>query len=204
MASINDIMKRFVINGALTFSGGDVELMHTRFVMISNDIWGRFFYDLREKPEYTAQFYRLLKDDATFFLHDAITKKFDFNFNSAQKWFVDMLKIQGWGYPEWLPNKEDTNGTVTIKGSPVALYLKGKKMPGPSDHILRGFVAGGTSVAYKTAIHCIETECEATGGRQCTFVYDTLPKLQEKYPELVKLQVGNGAKDRILFMPEFV
>ncbi len=187
--ALDDLMKRFVLGNVLTFSKGDIELMHVRFVMIPNDIWGKFISNTQDRPEYARRLYALLRENGASISHDDIAKRFGFNFHDAEKWFVDMIKMMGLGIDVLEADQASRHAILHVSNSPTAIYLKGK-VSRPCDHYLRALFSSGGSVAFKAAVHCIETECEANGAKQCVFILDELDRLKGRYPDLVREQIG--------------
>ena len=107
-----------------------------------------------------------------------VGKVYGFSFKDYSRWFVDIAGLSGWGQFEWQDiDEEKRKGLIIVKNSPVADSLR-NKVNSPCDHIIRGFVAGAASSAFKEDINIIEIECEALGAQGCKFVMGRLEDLK--------------------------
>lgn len=173
----------------LSFSEGTIKLLNYRLTMINSHYIANYIKEIEDDRELTAQFYKSIMESIIEAWGPIIMKEFKFGFHETTKWWVELVKLAGWGIPTWLYESPTSHsGRTTFKNSALLPFLKGK-VKYPCDHLMRGCMAGGISAVYNTPIHVIEIECEALGAQTCRFVYDELPKLKEKYPDLVRQQI---------------
>ncbi len=102
------------------------------------------------------------------------------------------MRIGGWGILKWEGEEGEGkhSGIMTATDSLVGSYAKGK-MDSPSDHILRGLIAGAASVVFGTEIDAVETECIAVGSPACRFVIDSSSNLKKNFKLEYEAQIGS-------------
>lgn len=173
----------------LSFRDGRIELMGQNVLLCPSDFMARYLMQISDNSDRTIELYESAKLAVREGFGINVGKSYGFSSRNYTEWFADILKMAGWGNVAWQENDlEQMKGVIDIQGSPIATYLNGK-VKSPCDHIVRGFIAGGGSSAYKSDIDAIEVECEALGAKRCRFIVDLSTKLKLKYPEISSKQL---------------
>jgi predicted hydrocarbon binding protein len=184
------IFDKLMLARQLKFTDGRVELFGQPIILSPSDFLAIYISQINEDPILVGKFYNSAKRSVKEGFGINVGKSYGFSFRDYSNWFVDILKLSGWGRVTWQENdKENHKGVISIQGSPIATYLKGK-VKFPCDHVMRGFLAGGASSAYKLDIDVVETECEALGAQSCKFMISLSEDITNRFPEFSKLQLG--------------
>lgn len=175
----------------LTFKDGSINLMGWPLVFAPANFFSLLIEKINEDPDLVAELYYAAKLSNKEGFTTWIGKNYDMTFMDTTKFFVDIVGLVGWGNASWIElDHENKKGRIGVEGSAMTSNLKGK-VKTACDHVIRGFMAGGASTAFKTDIDMIETECEALGAEKCIFVMDSKENLKAKYPKLAKQQLGD-------------
>lgn len=111
-----------------------------------------------------------------------------YNQSDTKKWIVETVNLYGLGEIQFDTSSSQLTGGITVENSPFAQNLKGK-IDRPVDHILRGIIAGITSVVSNIDYDVIELKCETTGNTNCKLVLDNKEALIQKFPNESKEQL---------------
>lgn len=109
------------------------------------------------------------------------------NFKATEptKWIAKTVNLYAFGKVTFVnDNMED----VLLENSVIVEILK-NKVKNPPDHILRGIIAGFSSIIRNENLECIEIECLATKGKFCRLVISQEAFLKTKYNEIYERQV---------------
>jgi predicted hydrocarbon binding protein len=185
-----DLFEKFMLARQLNFSDGKIELLGQYVLFLPSDFLAMYTESVNSNPELVKSLYEAAKRTVREGFGVNVGKSYGFSPRDYTNWFKDILKLSGWGDAYWEENDlENHKGVISIKGSTVAAYLKGK-VSSPCDHIVRGFMAGGGSNTYNSDIDVIEIECEAIGAERCKFIVDSAENLKIKFPNLSKQQLS--------------
>lgn len=184
-----DLFRDLSIAKELSFSEGTITLLGYRLTMINASYISSYIKSIEENRQLTKQFYESVMNSVIESWGPIIMKKYKFGFHETAKWWVEIVKLAGWGIDAWEYDDPTLHsGKTSLRNSALLPFLKGN-VKYPCDHLMRGCMAGGISAAYNTPIHVVELECEAMGAEKCRFAYDELSKLKEKYPDIVEHQI---------------
>lgn len=103
---------------------------------------------------------------------------------------IDMTKMGGWGLIKTVTADEENGHVIfNIYNSAIGMnYGRSKK---PVDHVWRGILAGGISVAFDKDIDFVETDCIAQGKAFCIFVGKPRKEWFKTPTKLVREQLGS-------------
>jgi predicted hydrocarbon binding protein len=166
-----NLFEKFALSRHVLFSDGDIQLFGNRVVLIQSGFFSEYGKSINDSPEKVLEFYNAAKISFREEIAKSIGTEFSFNFQNFFNWMTDIAILAGWGILKWsgLDEKNMTGG-ITVENSPVAKNLAGKAIL-PVDHLIRGFIAGGASAAFKSDIDAIETDCVVLGAPICKFVF---------------------------------
>jgi predicted hydrocarbon binding protein len=119
-------------------------------------------------------------------LGNAFKKKFSLKDAKLALLLKDLASMGGWGSFEFVKmDFSESTLICVVRDSPFARLssLRGQKVC----HIIRGLLAGGTSIGFNKDVDCIETKCVADGSNVCEFIIKPKNKFKEK--ALVKKQL---------------
>lgn len=185
-----NIFEKLMLARQISFNEGKIVLLNQRLVMFTSDFLGAYTLKINDEPGFVRQLYDAGKESVREGFGPGIGKSYSFSFNDFFKWYVDIARLSGWGLVKWEGIDEARHeGTLTIEDSPIAMYLRGR-VKGPCDHMIRGFMAGGASSAFKTEVEMVETECYASGAPRCRFVFGPRDAMGAKFRDLYEQQVG--------------
>ncbi len=183
-----DIFDRLIISKQLSFTEGSIELFGSHISMMASEHIASYMYGIEGLSEEVQEFYRSSKEAVAEGIGTAVCKKYNFDPAQSLKIFTDLTEILGFGSSSWTPEKEGSTGTVHI-GNSACKFLVGQATT-PSDHYMRGIIAGYASALYRLDIDAIELNCIALESERCEFVYGERDKLMERYPEICRYQLG--------------
>ena len=172
------LLETFMMARSISFKDGNISLFSNRIVMAPATFFFEFTKAIENSPSETHSLYESAKTS----FKDVVVKDvrtYKFSVNDYIKWLFDIAIFSGWGMLKLESlDKEKMQGIITMTNSPVSEGPVGKaKMP--VDHIVRGFIAGALSVAFKKDLDVAEMECVALGAQSCKFIF----KLAEEFKE---------------------
>ncbi|MGI0141150.1 MAG: V4R domain-containing protein [Candidatus Micrarchaeales archaeon] len=180
------LLDKLMMARLITFKDGSISLYNNRVVMAP----ATFFYDLTQAADDNPNEISHLYESAKNSFKDIMAKdirSYKFSVNDYIKWLFDTATFAGWGMLSLESlDKDKMTGTITMINSPMVEGLKGKAKT-PVDHIVRGFIAGAVSMAFKGDLDAIEIECEALGAVKCKFLFK--PAAQFEANELAAMQL---------------
>lgn len=154
----------------IDFKEGSISLFTNRIVMAPATFLLEFTKAIEGSPEETHSLYESAKTS----FKEIVTKDvrtYKFSVNDYIKWLFEISSFSGWGLLTLESLEiEKKSGSITMLNSPVSEGLKGK-VKLPCDHIVRGFIAGALSIAFKEDIECAEMECVGSGAARCRFIF---------------------------------
>ena len=173
----------------LEFKDGTIDLMGKRLMLYPSYFIALYTEAVSNQPKHTSRIYYLMKNSMAGGFADTIGKSFNLTFGDYIKFFIEVVKMSGWGITT-IAKLDETEKyvVVDIADSPIATYLRGK-VDSPCDHVIRGFLAGGTTLAFGKEVDAIEIECTALGAERCRFMIDSIDKLSDRFPIIVKDQI---------------
>lgn len=185
-----NIFEKLMFTKQLNFKEGQINLLDQRLVMFTTDFLSAYTLNINDNPKLVSDIYLSAKNSVKNGFGPGIGKKYSFTFYEFFNWYIDIARLSGWGIIKFERVDEDIKqGVISIENSPVSTYLKGK-VKSPCDHIIRGFMAGGSETVFKTEMAIVETECIALGAPQCKFIFGPKDIIKTKYKNLYEQQVG--------------
>ena len=178
-----------MLSKQISFNEGKISLLGQRFVILPADSLIYYVLKINKDVKFISKLYNSAKQTVAKGFGVDVGRNYSFSFGDYTNWFVEIAKFGGWGIIKWEElEKESHKGVISIENSPIGVSLKGK-VNSPCDHIIRGFIAGGASSAFKSDVDVIETECIATGSTKCILVIDSNENLKLKYKKLYETQL---------------
>ncbi len=109
------------------------------------------------------------------------------NFKATEptKWIAKTVNLYAFGKITFVNNNMED---VLLENSAIVKILK-NKVKNPPDYILRGLIAGFSSIIRNENLECIETECQATGSQYCKLIIGSQNYLKSKYLSLYETQI---------------
>ncbi|HVC58670.1 MAG TPA: V4R domain-containing protein [Candidatus Acidoferrales bacterium] len=163
------LLEKLMLARAISFKDGNISLFTNRVVMPPSKMFSELSRKIDGNPEQVYNLYESCK----YSFEDVIAndnRTYKFSVNDYIKWIMEVATFTGWGILAWKElDKDKKHSTIVVDNSPVAVDLK-TKVKRPVDHVVRGFIAGGMSAAFKTDMDVIELECVALGAPQCKFL----------------------------------
>lgn len=185
------LFEKLMLVKQLSFKDGSIDLMGWPLVFAPANFFSLFIGEINDDPKLVAELYYAAKQSNKEGFTTSIGKSYGMTFIDTTKFFVDLVGLVGWGNATWVDlDSKSKKGKIAVQGSVMTTNLKGK-VKTACDHVIRGFMAGGASSAFKTDVDMLELECMALGAQRCIFVMDTKENLKAKYPELAKQQLGD-------------
>ena len=184
---MSSIFEKLSMLRQLSFTDGEIRLLDNRMVILPANILAAYTEKINESQELVLELYHSIKDSQIEGFAKLVGKSFSFSFNDFVKWMPDIFALAGWGiieYKELDPDKH--TATLTVARSPVATALKGK-VKTPVDHLIRGFIAGAATAAFKVDIDTIETECAALDAQACKFEFKPVEQFRSSPETLHQL-----------------
>lgn len=165
--------------------------MNNKMVLIDSSVLANFISSITDSKDTIYKLYYSVKKDFINNTAKSMGTDFKFNFNDYFNWLTNLAMLSGWGKFEWhLLDKDKKEGVIFIENSVIAQALKNKTTI-PTDHIIRGFIAGGASVSLNENIDAIEEECIALGAERCKIIFKPFKNIQktEKYEEQINFNI---------------
>lgn len=182
-----DFFKKLLMSRQITFEEGQIKVAGETSIMIHGPALVKLT-DIIVKSmgkEGVIDIYVASKEGGKS-LGQAFKKKFSMTQSKLANLLKDLAVMGGWGSFEFVKlDFSEKNLICRVRGSPFAQLsgLRGEKVC----HIIRGLLAGGTSVGFNEDVDCIETKCVAEGSSVCEFIVKRKDKFKEK--SLVKEQL---------------
>lgn len=176
-----NIIEKLMFSRQLTFSDGQIKLFSENLLFVPSDFVSTYTETIKDNTDAIKNLYLAAKKSTKEKFGIAIGKEYGFAFRDYTKWFADIIELSGWGMLKWKDIDEaGRRGVISLTNSIVASSLKGKVQT-QCDHIMRGFIAGGASVAFKEDMDVIEEKCIALGDPECIFVIGKNDVLKRNY-----------------------
>ncbi|MDE1850173.1 MAG: 4-vinyl reductase [Candidatus Micrarchaeota archaeon] len=164
------LIENFMMARSITFKDGSISLFSNRIVMAPATFFFEFTKAIEDSPKETRSLYGSAKASFKEIVSKDV-RTYKFSVNDYIKWLFNIAIFSGWGILTLDSlDKEKMTGIITMNNSPISEGLKGQAKL-PCDHIVRGFIAGAMSIAFKQDIDVVETECVALGSAKCKFVF---------------------------------
>lgn len=143
-----------------------------------------------KEPKHVTHLYYTAKQGNKASMSKTLTEKYIMRGRKFIELAIDMTKMGGWGLIKPVTVDEESGHIVfNIYNSAIGSnYGRSEK---PVDHIWRGILAGGVSVAFDKDIDFIETDCIAQGKQFCIFVGKTREEWFKTPTKLVREQLGS-------------
>ncbi len=165
----------------LTFSDGQIKMFNENVLFIPSDFIATYTESNAGNNETIKSLYNAAKTSTKEKFGITIGKEYGFAFKDYTKWFADIINLSGWGMLAWKDVDEaGRRGVISFSNSIIASSLKGK-VKTQCDHVMRGFIAGGASVAFKEDMDVIEEKCVAAGDDECVFIIGKKDYLKSNY-----------------------
>jgi len=165
-----NIFDKLLLAKEMSFTEGKIQVLGNRVVLPPANFFSEFASRINDSPEMVDIVYQSAKVSFRDGIAKTIGKKYGFNINDFYRWLTDIATMAGWGILKWEEfDAESKKGVIFVEDSPVASDLKGK-VKSPCDHVVCGFIAGGTSALFMEDMDVVETECLALGAPRCKFI----------------------------------
>ncbi len=185
-----NFFEKLMLARRISFSEGRITLLDQRSVIFPSDFISIYTLKINENPDQIKALYLSAKRIVNGNFGSSIKSLY-----SSEEEYPELIKkiaeFGGWGTMRFENvDMEKGTGNVIITNAPIGTYLKGK-VNTPSDHLLRGFCAGGAAVAFGKNVDALEIECVANGADKCKMIIDNRKNLEKQYKDLFNVQVGD-------------
>lgn len=184
----NNLFQKLFTSRQLLFTDGSIFLLKNRKILIDSKVLS----NITKLIDNSSKGYELYNSIKTSFVEGsakAMGTTFSFSFKDYFKWLTDIAMVEGWGKFSWGElNEQRMEGVIFVEDSPIAKDLI-NKVTNPTDHFIRGLIAGGASASLKVDIDVIEKECIAIGSTKCVFIFKPSDKFEQN--SQTKIQLGH-------------
>ncbi|HLC59621.1 MAG TPA: 4-vinyl reductase [archaeon] len=185
----DDFFKKLLISRELKMEEGKLTILNESWTMLPTKIYVGLVREFIKNPKLSYKLYYLAKEANRTGMANTMKKKYGLDKSKFINTGIDMANMAGWGNIKIVNlDMETGNATCNMYNSPVAAQFGHNDKP--VDHIWRGVMAAGLSVALDKEIDWVEVSCIAQGKPFCTFI--SKPRvdwLKDKNP-LVREQLG--------------
>lgn len=188
-----NFFEMLVISKKMEFMDGEIRLYGQGIAIIPSPPIIEYIGSIDNDAMLMRMMYSITKE-AMLEYRDAILKSYK---GPAKEWLTNTINLYAHGRIRYENSGNEPFGEMSLENSASAEELRGR-VKNPVDHILRGIIAGLTSIVLGDDFDVIETECRATGGNVCRLVVDRSRDLKSKYPKLYEQQVSTYGKNEIL------
>lgn len=103
-------------------------------------------------------------------------------------WICELIDLYGLGKIRYENQSNTPKGKIFLENSTISQNLIGK-VKGPTDHILRGIIAGIASSIFGEDLDVVEIECCTDTNKSCILLVESKSVLIGKFPELFSTQI---------------
>jgi predicted hydrocarbon binding protein len=185
-----DLFQKLVLAKQVRFEKGNVALLNQRVVITPVEQVISVTELLLDDNSLIGKLYKNEVMSFSEGFAEAVHKMYGLEDRNLTKWLVDLSNICGWGEHKLVRfDIKKKEGVLRFKGSPVAMYFKGKTKI-PVDHVWRGLTAAGARKIFGEDIDFIETKCEALGDKTCEFIFKPRKSLTSEEKAKFGYQIG--------------
>jgi predicted hydrocarbon binding protein len=165
-----DMFAKLLMAREIKFKEGEISLLGDRVVLIPAYSLGSMLKSASENPELGKSLYYVSKECLRNGFAKVVRSKYGLTGMRLIEWLVNVGHVAGWGSISIVKrdvSPERVEFVFHVKNPPLLGLAKSAK---PVDHIFRGMIAGGESMAFDADVEAIETKCVAQGNPYCEFV----------------------------------
>jgi len=183
------LLGKLLVSRELRFEGGKLLILSEPWFMLPIKIFIETTRDIINDPKFISKLYYTAKEGNRI----SMSKTLKHQYKLRGKKFIDlamqMTQMGGWGDIKVITFDEITGHIIfNIYDSAIGSNFGPSKKP--VDHIWRGILAGGVSVALNKDIDFVETACIAQGKPFCIYQGKPRNEWMNKPNTQVKEQLG--------------
>jgi len=164
---------------------GDVTLYGQSIVVLPDALMVEYILNINNDPDWKKVMYQTAKEAMLEYKPNFIKV---YNPSSGPVWVCNTVNLLGQGKIQYAAGANGLIGTILLENSPTARGLKGN-VNEPTDHIMRGIIAGIVSSVLDMDIDVVEVECAAAGGAICELIVGSSNDIKNKFADIYAKQI---------------
>ncbi len=165
---LNSFYDRFIFTNGLHYKNSNFFLVNLPFLICPTELLSGMLNT--DNPAFERHVYYNVKQS----VRERLVSQFGLEFGFKGEKMVNFLEqyfvASGWGNIKNVDlDFQRKKAIVRVLNNPLTGRLRGK-VKTPSDHIVRGILAGLFSKVFQSNVECVETHCIALGEKDCEFI----------------------------------
>lgn len=165
-----DMFAKLLMAREIKFKEGEISLLGNRVVLMPSYSLSGILKNAGENPEIGKILYYESKGCLRDGFAKVVRQKYGLTGGRLVDWLINVGHVAGWGQISLVRHTASNDAVEDVFHVKNPPSLRLAKSARPVDHIFRGMIAGGESMAFDADMEAIETKCVAQGNPYCEFV----------------------------------